>query len=397
MTVYRLTERGSAEIDLTPGQAGTFRELGLKVNPVRSGRWRVEPHLLVGAVRVGDVELRIRPKLNPKRLLFLLGFSRREIRWQEEDVGAEPHEGLVPVIATLFVRAAVRALAGGPPRGFRRLEATLSTVRGRWRVGDQIRRRYGTAPPVEVSYETYTTDVPETRLLIAAARRLLELPDVPDDTRCDLRRLLRRLPPDAPNPSSGRESWSRTRANARFHAVLDLAELIVADHSYELGDGRIRPDGFLVNMERLFEDFVFSALEGELRPYGGVLRQKRGPRHHLDADDRARIELDVGWYMPSAGEERVVAIADAKYMDDWHAAELYQQTAYCTALGLPRSHIVYAAGDRPRTVYRVRNTDIEIVRHTLDLGQDIEGLRGQIAAIATELRQDAATVTADGK
>lgn len=395
MKPTELKERGDpVELELTDEQAEIMDELGLKVTRVRArrGRWKVEASRLVGAVRVQGLELRITPKLEVKRLLFLLGFARNPINWHEEEIQAEGFDGLVPVMATVFARAAERALAAGPLHGYQRIEGARPTVRGRWRVGDQITRRYGVAPPIEVSYNAYTADVPENRLLLAATRRLLNVPDVPDKTRATLRGLRRRLAASVPGASPRRESarWSRTRANARFHTALDMAELILAERSYEPAEGRLRPDGFLINMEHLFEDFIFAALEQELRPlYGGRFFANQLGRHHLDQDRRAPIKLDLGWYMPGPTGERVIALADAKYMEKWHNSELYQQTAYCTALGVRRAHLIYAAGGRARTVYRVANSPIEIVRHTLDLTREIPELRERIKEIAQELHEDA--------
>jgi len=61
-------------------------------------------------------------------------------------------------------------------QGYRMDDDALTTLRGRWRIGDQIRQRFGTVPPIEVSYDDFTEDIEPNRLLRAAVHRLMRLP-----------------------------------------------------------------------------------------------------------------------------------------------------------------------------------------------------------------------------
>ncbi|HET9969469.1 MAG TPA: hypothetical protein VFQ68_14635, partial [Streptosporangiaceae bacterium] len=56
------------------------------------GLWLVGPAGKVGAARVGDVVVRIRPKVEIARLLFMLGYSVHGTAWQTcaVDVGEAP-------------------------------------------------------------------------------------------------------------------------------------------------------------------------------------------------------------------------------------------------------------------------------------------------------------------
>lgn len=67
--------------------------------------------------------------------------------------GFEEVDGLVTASAHAFVRQALRALAGGPLRGYVMREYALPLVRGRWRIGDQLTRRGEQPLPVEVSFD----------------------------------------------------------------------------------------------------------------------------------------------------------------------------------------------------------------------------------------------------
>ena len=68
-------------------------------SPYRSGIWLVSPAGKVGAARIGDIEVRIRPKVEIGRLLFLLGYSRHAAAWQQDTVPVAEATDLVSAVA----------------------------------------------------------------------------------------------------------------------------------------------------------------------------------------------------------------------------------------------------------------------------------------------------------
>jgi 5-methylcytosine-specific restriction enzyme subunit McrC len=400
--LIRLTEGGSwQEEELTTGQAAALSAAQVvRVAPgPRPGLWSLRDNGLVGAARVGPVhdaiEVRIEPKLPIDRLFFLLGYARKPRGWRQEDVAAEQRDDLLPALAYAFARAAERALRQGVLLGYVEIEEALPVIRGRMCEADQIRRRYGLPLPVEVRYDDFTVDIAENRLLLAAALRLLALPGVPPQTRRLLRHLLlrldgvERLTPGRPLPA-----WTPTRLNTRYHTALGIAELVLRGASYELSDGTtMRVDGLLLEMWRVFEDFVTVGLTEALRPYGGRVGLQ-DTRHHLDQAGRVQLRPDLVYYTPS-GE--ACGVADAKYKvekeDRAHQADLYQMLAYCTAMKLSQGHLIYAAGATAPATHVVREAGIEIVCHALDLGRPAEELLSELQNIADRLG-DRASVTA---
>ena len=329
----------------------------------RAGLWKVRDNGYVGAAVVGGVEVRITPKTPIDRVLFLLGYARRPRGWRQEEVHAGEHPELLPALAHAYALAADRALRRGVLQGYREVEEALPVVRGRIREADQIRRRYGLPLPVEVRYDDYTVDIAENRLLLAASVRLLRLPGLAVPTRRTLRHVIARL---AGVSAAAPGAWHPTRINARYQTALGLAELVLRGASYELDDGTsIRVNGLLVEMWRVFEDFVTVALAEALRPYGGRT-ESQDRRHHLDHGRRVPLRPDLIHYViDSTGREIPATVLDSKYKISSDSADLYQMLAYCTALGLNRGHLVYATGEPRR--HAVRGTEIEITQHAIDL------------------------------
>ncbi|NKZ06282.1 McrC family protein [Actinomadura latina] len=391
MTVVQLGEGGSwTEHELTAEQVATLAATALlRIAPgPRPGLWRLRDNGLVGAARIGPahdpIEIRVRPKTPIDRLLHLLGYARKARGWRREEIDADERTELLPALAHAFARAAERALSQGVLLGYRETEEALPVVRGRIRVKEQIQRRHGFPVPVEVRYDDYTVDIPENRLLLAATHRLLRLPGVPSSTRRLLRHLplrldgVERLVPGRPPPA-----WTPSRLNTRYHTALGIADLVLRGASYELGDGTtVRVDGLMLEMWRVFEDFVCVALAEALRPYGGAVRLQ-DERHHLDLAHRVRLRPDL---VVSTAEGNPIAVVDAKYKTgDTPQQDLYQMLAYCTAMGLNRAYLVYASKAETHTHVITGTGGVQIVEAALDLSASPEGLRAQIIALAREI------------
>jgi hypothetical protein len=62
-------------------------------------------------------------------------------------------------------------------------------------------------------------------------------------------------------------------------------------------------------------------------------------------------------------------------------ADLYQLLAYCTILGLPVGHLVYARGNASPARHVVRQSGVQILCHAIDLSQPPEQLIGQMSSL----------------
>ncbi|MCZ4100807.1 McrC family protein [Streptomyces sp. H39-C1] len=392
--VIELREHGRPVAYRLPDAAGrTLAGSGIletTPDPYEPGWWQLKAGSMVGAATLTTpagqaITLRITPKLPIARLFFLLGYALNPKGWQQDAVDVAEHADLLPALAHTYERQLERALRQGTLQGYRTTEETSLLVRGRIREADQIRRHYGLALPVEVSFDEYTVDIPENQLLRAATERLLRLPAIPTLTR---RRLLshRARLADAAALVRGHvmPDWRPSRLNSRYHPALHLAGIILRDSSVEHIVGDLRVNGFLFDMNKLFEDFVCVALREDLHGRGGRT-ELQGRGIHLDEADTVRIRPDFVWY-DASGHAR--AVVDAKYKaeqpEGFPDADLYQLLAYCTALHLPAGHLIYAKGN-PHTSHRIRNAGIRIHQHALDLDQPPKGLLGDISSIANAL------------
>lgn len=369
------------------------RILDAAPDPYAPGKWMLRAGSKVGAVSMdvpgcSPITLRIAPKVPIARLFFLLGYSLDPRGWRDGQVEVAEHRDLLPALAHAVERQVDRALRQGLLQGYRATQDTSLVVRGRIREAEQIRRRFGATLPVEIAYDEFTTDTAENRILRAAVDRLLRLPGVPRDVRRRLLHQRARLADITPLVrGQALPTWHPTRLNFRYHHALHLARVVLEDSSPEHTPGGLRIDGFLFNMNRLFEDFVTTALHEAYRGTDGTCRLQ--DPHHLDEASAIRMKPDFVLYGPQGTAQ---AVADAKYKaekpDGYPDADLYQMLAYCTALGLPEGHLVYAKGNAPQRSHQVRHTGILIHQHALDLDQAPAGLLGEVRSLAHRIAAD---------
>nr|WP_062341296.1 hypothetical protein [Herbidospora sakaeratensis] len=387
-----LTETTTAEPrTLTPSQVATLTTVPELITLTPAGsRWRLKAGQRVGTVRLGTgdgaVELSIAPKLPIRRLFGLL--DDLGVQWQAGEVMAAADDRPVPLLATVFARAAERTLRSGVLHGYVHREDALTVVRGRIRTGAQVSRRMGRPVPIEVAYDDYLADIPENRLLLSAIEVARRLPGVPEVTTTVLRHLSGRLVGVTPIPGGAPlPRWTPSRLNTRYITALKLAELILSGASLrQQGLRAVHMNGFLLNLAQVFEDFLVRRLTIALRPFG--LRCTASQESRLTERHGTRIRTDL--LVHRAGRPSVVV--DAKYRTlkgNPPPEHLYQVIAYCTALDVAEGHLVYASGTPAAEPYRIRNSTIRVHAHVLDLDQEPSDLFRDVDRLAGRLHGSA--------
>ena len=377
-------------VALDEASAVVLADSGLvDVRPVGRSRYRLVPNGAVGASRVGDAQVEVRPKdkVGIGNVLFLLGYAR-DPGYRAEDVGAKSEDDLFAAIARALARQAGRAVAGGLHRGYVAIDDASRTVRGRIRLGDQIARRPGVWTPLEVSYDDYSADIAENQILRTALRRVAELPHLDAETARDVASL------DAQMCEVGvlargdaTPAWHPSRVNAHYQPALVLAELVLRHASFSIDHGAIRAASFVVPMWKVYEDFVAVALREALKDFPGSTVEQDPSSLDEWQPQVAAVRMDIDIVHRVGGTP--VIVADAKYKaasstGRYPNADKYQMLAYCTALGVRRAWLIYAQGGEP-VLRRVRNTEIDLVEWPLDLSRTPDEILEQVAVLAREM------------
>ena len=384
-------------VELTAEQAAAVESAGLadvRVGP-SPGLWRVRTGSTVGVVLGDGWELRVTPKLEIPRLMFLFGYAADPSGWRNLITGFERETDLFSAIASGFAWQATCALDRGLLRGYVGREERLISPRGRVLFARHAATGRGMPIPVEVGYDDFTEDVLENRMLKTAALLVSRLPRLPPIARRRLHRIRALLEGVQPlQPWRNVEAPPPTRLNQRYTPALALAELILSLASVSERKGAIESTTFVFDMNKVFEDFVTVAFRDAMRSRGGAIRDQV-KEFSLDERGRVRLKPDLSWW----SGVRCLAVLDAKYkaIDNgvMRHGDAYQMLAYCVSYDLPRGYLVYAkdSGAESRT-HRVRNLECEIVVTAIDVEQEPPDVLAQVELLAAQVAQDASVAAA---
>ena len=348
------------------------------------------PGSSIGVVNLGDLELVISPRLAIERVLFLISYAIGRGRWDPAPAHLADADSLVEAITPAFTYQLRRTLARGVLQGYRTEEDALVTLRGQWRVADQLRRRYGLVPPIEVTFDDFTEDILPNRLLRAAVERLLRLRHRDAASTWGLRAI------DSTLGNVGLEHFDPRavpvvrydRLTERYRPAVELARLILAGTSFDVEPGGIAASAFLIDMNKVFEDFVVVALREALAVSDQVLVQgaRRRPLH-LDADEQINLEPDLSLWHGSV----CTFVGDVKYKrvrsDAYPNADIYQLAAYTVGTNLPTGMLIYAAGEDEPATYEIPRIGKRLEVVALDLTKSPDLVLAQIAMLATRISE----------
>lgn len=376
-----LREWAPTELSLTAGQAALLADSPASLTVAASrtaGVYTITPSSKVGAVSTPHLDLVITPKMSVDRFFRLLSYSK-EFPLEIPPARLRETSDVTKPFCEAFLNLTANAFRKGILRGYRSHDEAIIGVRGRIRLADQFRRRQGLPLPLEVTYDDYVEDVLENQLIKAALRRvqrlcrgdthllrtsaeMLSVLEMVSDVRFDVRQL--------PCPAI-------TRLNQHYSLPLSMARLIVANSSVELDAGGSGFSSFFIDMNVLFEEFLYRAL-GERLTGAGAWRH--GAQVFLDQASRVEMKPDLSIWL----DHTCLFLGDAKYKETAGGGtnDLYQMLAYCQALGLSQGTLFYATAAGAQANHVVRRAGTVLKIRSVDLGSPWADLMARLDVLA---------------
>ncbi len=354
--------------------------------------YTLRPSSLVGVLSLGDLSLVVRPKIPIDRVMFMISYALDIGTWRQDDAPLASDPNLLEAMIPAFAHHTQRAIRRGLLQGYRSEEDALQTVRGRIRFGDQIRQRFSIPLPIEVGFDDFTEDIEENRLLRTALHALGRMPVRSPHARQSVRALRPAF------GAVGLGSYGRgavpeitySRLNEHYKSAVELARLIIESSSLELRHGEVASTAFMIDMNKVFERFLRSALRTAL-----CVREPQWPeedrdrRLTLDTAGEVRLIPDLMWR--SEWTREPIFVGDAKYKRlvpaGWPHADLYQMLAYCTAADLPSGLLVYAAGEEAEVRHEIEHASKTIEVATLNLTGTPDEMLAEVQRLAGTVKE----------
>ena len=348
----------------------------------KTGRYDVRASERVGVLTGPTLTAIIEPKVSIANLLMLLGYGTAFDLGSATQLGNDAD--LVEAMADAYAGALERALrTGGLVSSYHSSIEDVSIPRGRvdWLALET--RRFGLFPPVPCHVSDLTVDTELNRRLLAAAVTMARLVSWRGSRGEKLQRLLANFVgvENRHHSDASLTPIHLDRRTERFRQALSLAEAILRGASFCLREGTVLAPGFLVDMNKVFEQFVIRLLDEEVQPFGHEV-QDHPPGFYLDVQGRLDVKPDG---LLVDGHGRRVVVVDAKYKSTaaGRVNDVYQMVAYCTALGLTRAALVYA--EAKDTVHEIVNSPCVVSVFGVDLSRDAADLKRRLGEIGRAL------------
>jgi 5-methylcytosine-specific restriction enzyme subunit McrC len=193
--------------------------------------------------------------------------------------------------------------------------------------------------------------------------------------------------------SSGIERFQYHRMNADYKAIHDLCRLFLDEMSLSEERGDYELNGFMLDMNDLFEAFVTEILRREASPGWTVSDQEtnflgRRARPEGGYRDAIRIVPDI---VVRRGQS-VGAVLDCKFKrtssSTFQNHDYYQALSYCTSLGTSMGALIYPKSELEFVEVDetlIHRSHVRIRRFAIDLAVGPEALPAEITRLASEV------------
>jgi 5-methylcytosine-specific restriction enzyme subunit McrC len=400
-TGFGWTDRDLSALDRLNAAAGD--ELLRAV--VRGGNRELRAGQHVGVIRLGSRTVQVLPKIYSgdgtdepgprareatRNLLHLLRVAG-DLPVREQGLASLLRRGTdwFEILTHLFATHLREEWQRGASRGYVVVDDDQPTLKGRWRVADQIRRP-GRDHVFAVAFDEFTADVPLNRVFRFVVERLWGVTRDADNRRLleELRQWLDEVTL-LPSLTAAAGPGLLTRLNRRLEPLLNLARLFLDGGAIQLAAGDLTSFAFVFDMNRVFEAFLVNFVRAhrwEVLPPEwrrcDLLPQARGASLCLARSaEKPMFRLKPDLVVRDGG--RFPLLMDAKYkrLDASAAgggvgqADFHQMFAYAHRYDCPRVVMLY-----PHTAAMPAAQDREFL---------LEGTGGTTVAIATvDLRVD---------
>jgi 5-methylcytosine-specific restriction endonuclease McrBC regulatory subunit McrC len=317
---------------------------------LRRNTYRIQSRSWVGSLRLSKCDLIIEPKISLKTVygmwaLVTQGMGRSPLSGSLGEV-----ESLPELVAHVFLRKLLALIQTEIRQGYRRTKKNSPVLRGRFLWKEDSIENWPMRKGVVCEYLALSPDTPAHRVIVLARNQLKQSFGL---IHPEIREKIRESMPFFPacSPSQHWEADLKLAQNEPlsklYRELLCLAELILKNLSTDLGVGYQSPL-FMVDMNRLFEDYVRVILSENASNFGYQVSQRGRVRSFLCRDSEG---LGIYEELPDIGvykNGRLCHILDAKYKaydgvnpDKEDIRQLYLYLISFQNFGIRQADLVY--------------------------------------------------------
>jgi 5-methylcytosine-specific restriction enzyme subunit McrC len=393
-SIIRLKEQAPSDIILPPQDAIFLSSLHFDVDeqlisvpePLRG--YRVNPKQYVGHLNLPSGQLLvIEPKIELASIfqMVVYVFAGKEIPgFLPENVSYEKDSLLFEPFVRLFCSLVEQRARRGLVKDYISRHENLNVLRGGISLSKHLRTNVARPDKLYCRFFENMADIDDNRIIRSVLLQLLRHRGWTTKTQYELRSNLHHFADiEEFSERAAHVEHRYHRLNEDYRPIHFLCSLFLKELSISESVGDIPFNGFVLDMNVLFERFVQSAFV-KIATGPNVAVNEQCKRPLANEREWPYVKPDLTFEM--RGLPR--GIADAKYKRDCATPEnsdLYQVISYCVALGCNSAFLIYPQTEALEQSILIRNSQIEINTRTVNLKSEqcipsVEGLAKKILA-----------------
>ncbi|WP_204140835.1 McrC family protein [Halomicronema sp. CCY15110] len=312
-----------------------------------SHQWQFTAQSYVGYIPLAPaVGIRIQPKIPIQNLFGMLEYAynlgefKLLANWHHCDTLEDLYERLADILARRISDRARRGLY----RTYIPKTERLSCLRGRLDIPHQIRHPWETR--LQCHYQEQTADIAENQILLWTLHQIRRHGVCSERVLLTVRKAYRALQGTVTlTPCTARDCTGHTynRLNTDYQSLHALCRFFLDHSGPSLASGDRRMIPFLINMNDLFEAFVYEWLKAHaeelLKPVG--LRLKQQAPVPLDTSHFGPLKIDLVLEDIQTDTTRYVLDTKYKRTDKLNTSDLHQAIAYAETKDTTEAILVY--------------------------------------------------------
>lgn len=353
------TVQGLSEDDLLFLSRSVF-DLKIKVKKLLGGLGHeIYPDNVVGAIRLpSGIQLNIAPKIPLPNLFRMMSYVGGLYEPLESEVEYEKDRDLFDILAGAFAREFSHLLRVGMKQNYSSNEQVLRTLKGQILFSSSIGKGLIGSGKLDCRFERLSLDTPLNQAVVTAAKLILRSDVVTSGTKKAVRQCLNQIPSDLIASNFSISDFNQIhldRSTDFYRRILFVSRFIIGSASFDNKFGENQFPGFLLDVSRLFEQYVATALKETQK--GWELKVSSQTSSHLDTGHQVEVRPDLTFLR----DGKVKYIADTKYKDfsdlKFRNEDVYQMLAYLIRHRCRQGFLIYPAFD-PKEVGLLKSIHI---------------------------------------
>ena len=300
----------------------------------------LETYSYVGVIRFSNYQVIIKPKIEDIYLAKMISYSYNldldDIRYYDSVSNLNIKKGAITdLIALLYLKEVQKIMLKGLARRYKQRKEELSSCRGKIIFND-LAKKATAELTLPCRYRELTTDIAENRLIYSTLEFLKNRITSSKLSR-EIHILSEKLSEKVSYQTMDKMLFRKVkkesnRLTQHYEEVIKLSKLIYENHDFSLAGGKTGFRSFLIDMNELFEKFLYRLFESSFELQVDIKYQNALNNSYIASDGQNRNLIPDYQFFK---DNELIGIADAKYKDYTNrkvsSGDLYQLTTYAVA------------------------------------------------------------------